>query len=90
MAGLQEKIKHIVVLMLENRSFDCILGKLYSGRDDFNGIPDDASNPWTGGTTSSVRCWNDETLVPGVMTIPSPDPGELFTDITMQLFGFGG
>ncbi len=24
------------------------------------------------------------------MTIPTPDPGELFADINMQLFGFNG
>ncbi|MGH9759872.1 MAG: alkaline phosphatase family protein, partial [Blastocatellia bacterium] len=50
MAGLQNKIKHVVVLMLENRSFDCVLGRLYVGRSDFNGLTGDESNPLTGGT----------------------------------------
>ena len=91
MAGLQDKIKHIVVLMLENRSFDCILGRLYSSDDTFNGIPDSWSNPWTGGSSSPVLAWNDEAAVqPGSMTIPSPDPGELFADINTQLFGLNG
>ena len=27
--GLLPKIEHVVVLMLENRSFDCMLGYLY-------------------------------------------------------------
>jgi phospholipase C len=90
MAGLQDKIKHIVVLMLENRSFDCILGRLYPSDDTFNGVPEGWSNPWTGGTTPTVLAWNDEGAVkPGDMTIPSPDPGELFADINTQLFGLG-
>jgi phospholipase C len=31
--------------------------------------------------------WNDATMAPGARTLPSPDPGELFADINMQLFG---
>ena len=31
-------IDHIVVLMLENRSFDCILGKLYPPSPQFDGL----------------------------------------------------
>lgn len=90
MAGLRDKIKHIVVLMLENRSFDCLLGQLYTGRPDFNGLAGSESNPHTGGQPSPIAVWNDTTVVPGTMTIPTPDPGEMFTDINMQLFGFNG
>jgi phospholipase C len=91
MAGLQSKIRNIVVLMLENRSFDSVLGRLYPpGERGFDGIPDDASNPWTGGASDRVAAWNDDTLVRGSMTVPSPDPGEYFADITTQIFGLGG
>ncbi len=31
-------IKHVVVLMLENRSFDALLGRLYANRADFDGL----------------------------------------------------
>ena len=31
-------IKHVVVLMLENRSFDCMLGMLYPSDDKFDGL----------------------------------------------------
>ncbi len=31
-------IKHVVVLMLENRSFDCMLGKLYPSGPAFDGL----------------------------------------------------
>jgi phospholipase C len=37
MAQLQ-KIDYIVVLMLENRSFDSLLGKLYPKSDSFEGL----------------------------------------------------
>ncbi len=42
---LQDKIKYVVVLMLENRSFDCLLGRLYINRTDFNGLVGTESNP---------------------------------------------
>jgi phospholipase C len=87
---LREKIKHVVVLMLENRSFDCLLGQLHINRPDFNGLVGTESNPHTGGPVSTIPVWNDETNIPGTMTIPTPDPGELFADINMQLFGFNG
>jgi len=38
---LKEKIKHVVVLMLENHSFDNLLGKLYPKNGRFNGLGDD-------------------------------------------------
>ncbi len=38
MTILKEKIKHVVVLMLENRSFDSMLGKLYPKSDYFDGL----------------------------------------------------
>ncbi len=47
---LRAKIKHIVVLMLENRSFDMMLGWLYENRrtpdgQDFEGLTPDLWNP---------------------------------------------
>jgi phospholipase C len=88
MATLSQ-IEHIVVLMLENRSFDCLLGRLYPGRPDFNGLTGSESNLQTGGSAGPVQVWNSTSSVPGTMTIPSPDPGEEFSDITTQLFGLG-
>ncbi|HEX3844171.1 MAG TPA: alkaline phosphatase family protein [Steroidobacteraceae bacterium] len=83
------QIEHIVVLMLENRSFDCLLGRLYTDRPDFNGLTGLESNPQTGGSAEPIRVWNSQSTIPGTMTIPSPDPGESFLGITTQLFGFG-
>jgi phospholipase C len=90
MSGL-DKIDHVVVLMLENRSFDCLLGRLKPNGDAFNGLSGQELNPYTSatGATEQVGVWSDPTLEPGMMTIPDPDPGELFVDMNTQLFGLG-
>ena len=33
---MQNEIDHVVILMLENRSFDCMLGKLYAPSPQFD------------------------------------------------------
>ena len=47
-----QKIEHIVVLMLENRSFDHMLGylSLEAGRDDVDGLKDGMKNQFRGKT----------------------------------------
>lgn len=91
MPSLRDKIDHIVVLMFENRSFDCLLGRLKPGGPDFDGLTGKEANSYTppGGSVQQIGVWNDPTLTPGLMTIPDPDPGELFADINTQLFGLG-
>jgi hypothetical protein len=84
MASLQ-KIDHIVVLMLENRSFDSLLGTLYPKSDSFEGLNGTEQNPDANGTP--VVVWNSPGADETTMRIPNPDPGELWTDINMQLFG---
>lgn len=83
------RIEHVVVLMLENRSFDCMLGWLYRDRPDFDGLRGDEANPWhhDDGTEQQVPVWNDGSLTPEAASIPDPDPGELFDDVRMQIFG---
>lgn len=87
MAGLNS-ITNIVVLMFENRSFDNIFGYLYPNGSTVNGysfegvplsIKPSDSEPWT--DVQPVQ-WNDE-----MITTPNPDPGEIFQDVNMQLFG---
>ena len=83
------RIEHVVVLMLENRSFDCMLGWLYRDRPDFDGLTGNESNPWhrDDGTVEQIPVWNDGTICAEAACIPDPDPGELFDDIRMQIFG---
>lgn len=91
MAGLAD-IDHFVVLMLENRSFDNLLGWLYPGRADYEGLKGDEANTDAGGNV--IRVWPrpDYQAAPAgastaLQKIPTPDPGEAFTDINRQLFG---
>jgi len=82
-------IRHVVVLMLENRSFDCMLGKLYPKTAGFDGLSGDESNIWhmPNGDRQQIVVWNDPTATARALCIPDPDPGELFTDIHMQIYG---
>jgi phospholipase C len=83
--GALDKIDHIVVLMLENRSFDCMFGALYPKSATFDGLAGTESNPDpTGG---SIQVWSNSGTDVATMRIPDPDPGELWTDINTQLFG---
>ena len=84
MAKLQS-IEHFVVLMLENRSFDNLLGGLYPKSKDFDGVDGSESN-----TDRSGKVW-PLTETPGGdvagLSVPNPDPGELWQDINVQIFG---
>ncbi len=80
-------IQHVVVLMLENRSFDCMLGRLYPNDPDYRGMTLKESNTYAG---TAFPVWNDAGMTPATACIPTPDPGELFTDMNMQLFGDAG
>jgi phospholipase C len=83
-AGNHGKIRHVVVLMLENRSFDNLLGKLYPKSNGFDGLSGGETNPDLDGRPIPVK------NIPGTgklsITNPWPDPGELFVDINEQLF----
>ena len=70
--GQLQKIDHIVVLMLENRSFDCLLGKLYPKSDTFEGLSGSEQNPDANG--SPVPAWNKPGTDETTMRIPNPDP----------------
>jgi phospholipase C len=85
-------IEHVVVLMLENRSFDSVLGKLHDGTPGFDGLTGAESNIWhrPDGTTPRISVWNEPGMDPTTATIPTPDPGELFTDIAVQIAGLDG
>ncbi|WP_167402151.1 alkaline phosphatase family protein [Komagataeibacter swingsii] len=82
-------IENVIVLMLENRSFDCMLGLLYSTEEEFNGLTGTEYNIWhkQDGSEESVPVWSDSTLDPASIYVPTPDPGETFNDIHMQIHG---
>lgn len=80
-----KQIDHVVVLMLENRSFDCMLGQLYPSTPGFDGLTGNESNLDADG--NAICVWNSPGTDPATMSIPTPDPGELWVDINTQLFG---
>lgn len=85
-------INHIVVLMLENRSFDHMLGLLYSTSGNlspagqpFDGLTGKESNPGTDGKAVPVY-----TISPGqagAYYMPGANPGEGYMATNSQLFG---
>jgi phospholipase C len=79
------KINHFVVLMLENRSFDNLLGRLYPKSATFDGLSGDEFNLDPAGKPIHVN--NLPGMAADVLTIPDPNPGERWTDINEQLFG---
>ena len=89
MAGPENALDHVVVVMFENRSFDNLLGRLYDpgevasfegvmGRELSNPIPDWAQDAERGSVPYGVA---------GDMNTPSPDPGEELFHVNTQLFG---
>jgi phospholipase C len=78
--SLLDTFDYVVVLMLENRSFDNILGYLYPAGTQFDGVAGkDLKNPDENGNPVPVSIGTD-------FHQPYPDPGEQFNDITAQLF----
>jgi phospholipase C len=83
-------IKHVVVLMLENRSFDSMLGMLYAKSDDFDGLDGTEQNVFhnpDGSDPQTIPVWKSPVMNQTSACVPTPDPGEEFTDIHMQIHG---
>src|SRR3984957_14791197 len=92
MANQLSAINHIVVLMLENRSFDHMLGLLYSASGNvspagqpFDGLTGKESNPGTDG--SPVAVFPIAAAEPNAYFMPGADPGEGYAATNSQLFG---
>lgn len=75
------KIKHMVVLMLENRSFDHMLGFLKSGTYPIDGLDGTETNPDSQGALVSVS--NNARYVGDLKHDPSHD----FISVNEQIFG---
>ncbi len=84
-------IRHVVALLLENRSFDCMLGQLYPASEAFDGLTGTETNIWHhGDERTEIAVWTDATMDPGSVLVPDPDPGERFKDIQEQISGQSG
>jgi phospholipase C len=98
-----QKITNIVVVMLENRSYDNLLGWLYNSGNKFPynqappgqagqaGPPPVAALNGLTGTESNPNPldWNEDIPVSNATatTVPSLDPGEVFDDMAQQIYG---
>lgn len=86
------RIDHIVVLMLENLSFDHMLGFLYTESGNlspsgqaFDGLTGEESNPDPAG--QPVKVFRIGPATPNAYFMPGADPGEGYTAANSQLFG---
>ncbi|MFB7669463.1 alkaline phosphatase family protein [Kitasatospora sp. NPDC056138] len=85
-------VEHVVMLMLENRSFDHLLGFLYTDQGNvspagqhFDGLTGRESNPDENGKTVTVR--RIEATDPHPYFMPGANPGEGYRPTNAQLFG---
>lgn len=86
------KIQHIVVLMLENRSFDMMLGFLYADEGNkspsgqpFEGLTGKESNPDSKG--KDVPVFKIKPTDKNAYFMPGADPGEGYAATNSELFG---
>jgi phospholipase C len=90
--GPLSSISNIVVLMLENRSFDHMLGFLYSSTGNvsptgqpFEGLTGTESNSGTDG--AAVPVYQIQATDENAYFMPGADPGEGYSATNSQLFG---
>jgi phospholipase C len=91
MANQLGAIKHIVQLMLENRSFDQMLGFLYTANNNrsptnqpYEGLTGNESNP--DDTGREIKVFKIDNNSPHPYLMPGADPGEGFYNTNFQLF----
>ncbi|KAL2347052.1 hypothetical protein Fmac_001052 [Flemingia macrophylla] len=81
----QQPIENVVVLVMENRSFDHMLGWMKESVNRLiNGVTGDECNPVS---TKSPR--NDSICFTDDAEFVDPDPGHSFEDVLQQVFGSG-
>jgi phospholipase C len=76
-----DKVQHIVVLMMENRSFDHMLGSLREQNSKINGLIGNESNPDTTGAMVKVQA------AAGFQGQLKNDPDHHFPGVDLQIYG---
>jgi hypothetical protein len=77
-----QKIKHVVVLMLENRSFDHLVSFMRANNPNIAGLKGNEFNYWDPSNSLSPQTVGKATS----FTMPF-DPGHEFMDVQLQLYG---
>ncbi|MGO9241406.1 MAG: alkaline phosphatase family protein [Bryobacteraceae bacterium] len=80
MSAALDRLKHVVVLMMENRSFDHMLGSLHAQDPRIDGLTGSESNPDTTGANVQVSAQAE------FQSQLDPDPGHHYPDVDLQLF----
>ena len=83
-------IKHVFVLMLENRSYDHILGSLAISGTDPSGVPTSADGVPSGGATNLDSAGAAYATSPTAPFVMPADPPHEFDDVRLQLLGANG
>src|SRR6266536_1184496 len=78
-----DKLQHIVVLMMENRSFDHMLGSLKAVNPKIDGVTPDLSNPDTNGNDVKPQPLAE------FQAQLQPDPDHHFPAVDLQIFNEG-
>jgi len=78
--GIQN-LKHVVVLMMENRSFDHMLGALHAQNQAIDGLVGNETNPDSTGVPASVSPTAE------YQSQLDPDPDHHFPAVDLQIFG---
>jgi phospholipase C len=73
-------LKHVVVLMMENRSFDHMLGALKATNPNIDGLSGTESNPDTTGANVTVQ------PLAQYQSQLDPDPNHQFSAVNLQIF----
>ncbi|MGZ4816258.1 MAG: alkaline phosphatase family protein [Terriglobales bacterium] len=81
MATGLDKLQHIVVLMMENRSFDHMLGSLTAVNPKIDGVTPDLSNPDANGNPVKTQALAE------FQAQLQPDPDHHFPAVDLQIFG---
>ena len=77
--GIQS-LRHVVVLMMENRSFDHMLGALKATQPNIDGLTGNESNPDTSGAQVRVQPLAE------YQSQLDPDPNHHFAAVNLQIF----
>src|SRR3954466_8736975 len=83
MAKSVDALQHIVGLMMENRSFDHMLGSLKAVDPRIDGVTGSESNPDTSGRTATVA------PLAQYQSQLDPDPNHDFAPVNQQIFNGG-
>ncbi|MDB4920317.1 alkaline phosphatase family protein [Mucilaginibacter sp.] len=84
-------ITNVVMLMMENRSLDNLLGQIYASSNPAHVYPARSAPEYDGLPLTFSNTYDDTTLVvnpvpAGEWEVPNPDPGEPWYDVNQQVF----